>query len=464
MEQSYNRTPQSSLQQRARHVLRTGFGTVTALLILSTVTAYQIQRSMSNEAVEIYHRHVKQDDVLYKLRRSLWLGSSAARDFLLNPFADRVEKFASQLRDHRADSRRLLDELKAAQSHNHAYTDLRAKVEDFWSAIERVPASTEGFDLAARYQFVQREVVPRRNAAGDVLRQFTALSQTALQESEMEFAATRRIAASWLLLILGLSLVLGVTVAIFSLHHSGRLEKEAIRHHEEVARAKNELQQLSARLMEVQEEERARLSRELHDEIGQALATLRLEINRAQSAAESPVEVRERLEHARTLAERTVGMIRNISLLLRPAILDDLGLGAALQWQTEDFTRRTGVACELIEEAVPEELPESVRTCVYRVLQESLHNCEKHADASTVCVSVSLSESLLTLTVEDNGKGFSADVRGISGRRSGFGILGMQERAHALNGTLSVDSVPGKSTRLTLRLPVCAPIAEEVRA
>lgn len=463
MEQSYTRTPQSSLQQRARQVLRTGFGTVTALLILSTVTAYQIQRSMSNEAVEIYHRHVKQDDVHYRLRRSLWLGSGAARDFLLNPFADRLETFASQLRDHRADSRRLLDELKAAQAHNHAYTDLRAKVEDFWSTIEKVPASTEGFDLAARYQFVQREVVPRRNAAGDVLRQFTALSQAALQESELEFAAARRLAASRLLVILGLSLVLAVTVASFSLHHSGRLEKEAIRQHEAVARAKSELQQLSARLMEVQEEERARLSRELHDEIGQALATLRLEINRAQSAAESPV-LRERLERARALAERTVGTIRNMSLLLRPAILDDLGLGPALQWQTGDFTQRTGVACEFVEDEVPEELPESVRTCMYRVLQESLHNCEKHADASTVCVSVSLSESWLTLTVEDNGKGFSADVRGVSGWRGGFGILGMQERAHALNGTLSVDSAPAKGTRLTLRLPVSAPMAEEVRA
>lgn len=206
--------------------------------------------------------------------------------------------------------------------------------------------------------------------------------------------------------------------------------------------------------MSVQEEERTRLSRELHDQIGQALATLRLEITRAESLpARDFQDIRQRLAGARALAESMIQTVRDISLLLRPSLLDDLGLAPALQWQVEEFRRRTGLPCEFSEHNVEGPLPESVRTCVYRVLQEALHNCEKHAAASAVSVSVCRFPELLTLEVEDDGKGFDT-AGGPSRTRPGFGMLGMRERAAALGGTLAVTSSPGNGARLTLRLPL----------
>src|SRR5581483_1331638 len=134
--------------------------------------------------------------------------------------------------------------------------------------------------------------------------------------------------------------------AAISIRHSDNLADRAEKHFAEVEQAKGELQRLSARLLEVEEEGRRQLARELHDEIGQALALLQIEISRAQSAAGGPLSsLRDRLDRARSLAEQTVQTVRDISVLLRPTILDDLGLAPALQFQVENFMRRSGITC-----------------------------------------------------------------------------------------------------------------------
>jgi signal transduction histidine kinase len=413
--------------------------------------AFEVQESLSNDTAEIYRRHLRQDDLVYRLRRTLWLGSTGARDYLLNPLSNRGETLTTALTPLQADSSRLLEELSGLSPENGALASLREAVGAFWALLERIPAATQGLSSLARYEFVQREVVPRRNATGDVVREFGAMGQKALEESERAFRTSRRNATRRLMFLLGLSLVCGVLVSVFSVVHAERLERAASKHFSDVVAAKQELEQLSARLMQVQEEERTNLARELHDEIGQIVATLRLEINRIESACLRPEEVRERTARARALSEKTVQMIRNLTLMLRPSVLDDLGLGPALQWQADDFTRRTGIRVEFAEEELREDLPEAVRTCVYRVLQESLHNCEKHANASAVRIAVSERDSRLTLTIVDNGVGFEPDHP-----RAGLGLVGMRERAQTLDGNLSLQSTPGKGTRVILQLPVPA--------
>ena len=196
--------------------------------------------------------------------------------------------------------------------------------------------------------------MPRRGELYNALREVTAADQRMLENSEGEFAGTRRRAAERLLLMLGLGVLLSVLVTRFSLRHAENLEREADRHFAAVEQAKQELQQLSARLLEIEEEGRRRLSRELHDEIGQSLALLQIEISHAQALlAGPPAGSREdACARARQLAERTVQSIRNISGLLRPALLDDLGLVPALQFQLEEFLRRSGIACEFVEDGV----------------------------------------------------------------------------------------------------------------
>ncbi|MEK7408333.1 MAG: sensor histidine kinase [Acidobacteriota bacterium] len=456
----HRRLPKTGTEARAGQApklwaLRIGFALVIALMAFAAFSAHQVQQSLSEEALGIYRRHVEHDEALYRLRRTIWIGSNTARDFFLNSSAERAAFFGTQIERLRTDSRRLLDDLLRLQGERGAPPELRASVENFWNAVATIPTSAQRLGGRGAHDFIQREIVPRRDAVGEALRAVMENNRTALERNEREFAGTRRSAARRLLVALGLSLFLGLAVAGFSLVFSESLERQAARQYEEVAQARRDLQQLSARLMQIQEEERARLSRELHDEIGQMLATLRLETTRTESLAHQRApELHQQISGVRELVERMIQIVRNISLLLRPSLLDDLGLGPALQWQVEDFTRRTGVPCEFVEQSLQDALPDAVRTCVYRILQEALHNCEKHASASRVDVSIQQSPGLLLMRVEDNGCGFAADSRERVHPAVRCGLLGMRERAAALGGSVHVGSSPGKGTRVTLRLPL----------
>ncbi len=442
-----------TLLTNKRTVIRLGFALVLGFLLFSTVEAYQIQKSLSQEASEIYHRHVKQDDALYRLRRTIWIGSMLSRDLLLNPHADRDKVVRDRLPELMKTSTQALEELDAAASPKNAA--LKARVQDFWDLLQRVPQETGPLNNAERYEWVQKEIVPRRNSVGQLLRDFTEVSLVSLQTNEAAFVQTRRQNARNLMGVLGLSLMFALAVAIVSLAHSESLERETQSRYEEVTEAKIELQRLAARLMEIQESERARISREMHDEIGQSLATLRIEITYAESLSKERLpDVGERLRRARELAERTVQTVRNMCSLLRPSILDDLGLEAALDCLVEDFSWRTGMNCTLQQKGLRADISESAKTCVFRVVQESMHNCQKHSRAKTLAIRVTQTNSALEVSIEDDGIGF--EVRSPKERVSAgqFGILGMFERAAALGGTLGVDSRPGSGAIIKLTLPI----------
>src|SRR6185437_9669974 len=238
------------------------------------------------------------------------------------------------------------------------------RLNEFWTVVAPVPSTMLNRSNAEQFAFLQEVVVPRRGELYNALIALTGADQQKLQESEGEFAQTRYLAARRLFLLIALSVLLSGIVARLSVRHAENLEKAAERHYGEVEQTKRELQRLSARLLEVEEEGRRRLSRELHDEIGQTLALLQIEISHAQAAAGNAPVIGDRLKRARQLAERTVQTIRNISVLLRPPLLDDLGLVPALQFQLEDFLRRSSIRCEFVEEGVDDHLPDSVKTCV----------------------------------------------------------------------------------------------------
>ena len=436
-------------------MLRIGFALVIALMGFAAYSAYEVQRSLSEEALAIYRRHVEHDDALYRLRRTVWLGSTVAHDFLLDRSAGRSAAFVVRLEQLRTDSRELLESVAIREGGNNSLPELRTLVEEFWIAVAAVREFEERPGAPTAYGLIQEEIVPRREAVGEALREAMRKDQVLLERYAADLTSRHRTAAGRVLVTLALSLLVGLAVAVFSLAFSESQERQAARQHEEIAKARSDLQRLSVRLMEIQEQERARLSRELHDEIGQMLATLRLEAARAESAAARKApQIQAQMAAVREMAERMIQIVRNIALLLRPSLLDDLGLGPALQWQAEDLTRRTGVPCEFMEEGLQDDLPEAVRTCVYRILQESLHNCEKYASASRVDISIQQSPGLLTMRVEDNGCGFELDSKESPRETVRFGILGMRERAAGLGGSVEVHTSPGRGTRVTLRLPL----------
>jgi signal transduction histidine kinase len=173
---------------------------------------------------------------------------------------------------------------------------------------------------------------------------------------------------------------------------------------------------------------------------------------RSSSAAPNKDECEPRFERAHLYLAEAIKTVRNITSLLRPPILDDIGLDAALQWHAEQFSQRTGIPCTLAPQGFHKSLPDSWNTCVYRITQEALHNCEKHARATRVQISVVHQPGMLSVDIEDNGRGFSQTSYS-SGASSGLGLLGMRERAMMLGGTLTVDSSLGRGTKVQLRLP-----------
>ena len=444
-------------------ISRAGYGVMVALLAFSTWEAYRVQSALSRRSLESYRGFLRQDEIVFQLRQSVWRGSISARDFFLSPNPDEAAIFKTQIRQLRFEG---LGQLGVLDIPQRRRDEVKATLTEFWDALDRAADSMVGITGQVARDFVQAEISPRRSAASDALRELTRAGQDAVENGELEFARQREVAGSQILIMLGLSLALGVAVAAFSIRRTEHLERELVQNYEAVAEAKRELEQLSERLIEIQEEERGRLSRELHDEIGQTLTAIRIEVSRSLADPASP-EARERLGRARELAERAVQTVRNISLLLRPSVLDDLGLLPAVHWQIEDFSRRSGIGCDFAEEGVQDLLPDAVKTCAYRTVQEALHNCEKHSGATLVRIRLRQTADLLELEILDNGRGAELGSTGMPhGKGRGSGILGMRERIARLGGDLNLSSAPGSGLRLSIRIPLHArgPVAESAPA
>jgi signal transduction histidine kinase len=219
-----------------------------------------------------------------------------------------------------------------------------------------------------------------------------------------------------------------------------------------------ELQAISRELLNVQEEERKKISRELHDEVGQLLAamTVNLELmKKGLRPADEPF-LREKIGDTERLASEMFGRIRTFLSELRPAALDHLGLAVVARRLLNDFTRRTGIDIEMSGEfEALDRLAGDSRIVVFRLMQECLTNVVKHARANVVRVSVERDGEAVRIEVADDGEGFVREGAGPgSGKRGGLGILGMRERMGLVGGEFRIESSPGKGTTVTARIPV----------
>lgn len=223
---------------------------------------------------------------------------------------------------------------------------------------------------------------------------------------------------------------------------------------EELATANAELRLLSHRLLTVQEEERKRISRELHDVIGQALAgiNLRLATLNSQTTANSR-DLHQKIAITQRIVEKSVAIVHRFARDLRPAVLDDLGLIPALSSYIKTFTAGTGLRVDFRACAGVERQDASVRTVLYRVVQEALSNVARHARASRATVRIMNRKGSLHMRISDNGAGFkeSGNRRAKTSHR--LGLLGMRERVEMVGGTFQVETSPGAGTTISVDLP-----------
>ena len=220
---------------------------------------------------------------------------------------------------------------------------------------------------------------------------------------------------------------------------------------EALKRSQDLLRELTAHQDRVKEDERKRIAREIHDELGQTLLALRIDVSMLDArTAQSHPRLNEKVRGALHHIDATVKTIRTIINNLRPAVLD-LGLNAAIEWQVAEFKRRTGIACEL-HMGEKEFIVDDMRaTSLFRILQESLTNVIRHANATHVVIELYLDDGRLVMTITDNGIGIYPQTRKSS---NSFGLVGVEERIHALNGEFIITSAPGKGTTLTIYIPL----------
>lgn len=224
--------------------------------------------------------------------------------------------------------------------------------------------------------------------------------------------------------------------------------------HEQVRATGERLQGLSRQLVEAQENERRRIARELHDEIGQALTTVIINLQAVQRSLDAP-SLAPYVEDSITTARHTLEQVRDLSLDLRPSLLDDLGLVPALRWYSDRQSRRAGLSVQFQSESLEADLPVDVRITCFRIVQEALTNVVRHAQAQHVVVGLRQRERELELTVRDDGLGFDVDqALERASHGASLGLLGMQERALFAGGQMHIQSAPGHGTEIRLSIPL----------
>jgi signal transduction histidine kinase len=364
---------------------------------------------------------------LEQIRTGVLLSGTLARDYFLAPNDPGAPVLQARLHQLEQETN------SAIARWGEAAADLRGEVTTYWRLLDLMADLASSRRTAGLDEYFRRQLAQRRETmlaiAGEIGARMEA--ERKRSESEIEDSARRfRVA-------LGLELVLvvgaGMTVSVATARRLIRLEADA--------------RGLSAQLVRTQEQERRAIARELHDEVGQAISGMLIDVGHAARAAESEGQ-RSRLQAIAERAERAVEDVRRMALSLRPSMLDDLGLVAALEWQAREVGHRTGLNVRVEAEDIAGELPEAHRTCIYRVAQEALRNCARHAGARCVRIGLEREGARVALRVEDDGRGFAV------ARSRGLGLLGMEERVAQLGGRLRVQSEPGRGTTVTAELPV----------
>src|ERR1700691_3319933 len=422
----------------SRLALAVGFGGLLSIMALAGIDALNVLHQFRRSDDQIRHRYLTQNHILNDIRSDVYVSGTYVRDYLLEPDIERANAFRASLEEVRQYMESSLESYRheVAPTEAQHYSALRAELMDYWGILAPVFQWNPAERHRSGYAFLRDEVFPRRQNMLALAGRIDALNEQQLDAGNQQVVSLLLNFQTRLLLTLLAALALGLGLALFTMRKILNLEEQARLQYVDVAEARSQLKELSARLVQAQESERRSLSRELHDEVGQALSAVLIELRNLSTglAVRSEEQLRRHVETIKGLVESTVRVVRNMALLLRPSMLDDLGLIPALKWQARESAKRTSMDVSVATELDSDDLPDEYKTCIYRVVQEALHNCARHSHATAVRIRVEQDRNRLLLTIQDDGQGF--DVR----ETKGMGLLGMQERVTRLEGKCRVES------------------------
>ena len=446
-------SPRTARQAGGRPLLLAGFGSLLLLMVVAGGYALRTLEQVRSSDLEERNVDLRRDHALDRIRTGIYQSAIIMRDYLLavdeKSGAAQIERFA----ETREQTSRALAECATLidPSESAALRELNSELQVYWrllAFISEIPAENR---VMRGSEYLSKQVRQHRAELIQMVDQLDALSARQMAASDARMNETFGRLRGRLTLIVALAVSMGLLLAGFTIWRTLRLERELEQRYQEVLKTQQELAELSARLVSAQEEERRSISRELHDEVGQSLSALLMEAgNAAAHVAPDDAHVRQHVDSIKKLAEASVNIIRNMTLLLRPSMLDDFGLVPALEWQAREVSKRTGIRVQVAAADSTGELPDALKTCIYRVVQEALHNCARHAQARSVRVVVRQEDSRIVLSVEDDGRGFDAR------RVRGLGLVGMEERVRHLGGAFHVRSTPGAGTKVDVELPIAS--------
>ncbi|HSL22865.1 MAG TPA: ATP-binding protein [Vicinamibacterales bacterium] len=427
-----------------------GLGSLLLLIVVSLLTSSRKAQEIYVQLDQLNAHHQEVSAKLRRLRSDINLSGIFVRDYLLDVAREHAPEYRERLTEFRQTNKATVAELLVLDEPDaERIRNLETQLDEYWQTFEPLFDWTVTEKIFRSASFLRREVVPRREAILAIAQEIEELNNTNLAAQRAE--VTRRQAAfrDDLRRLLWQTVLLGIAVALIVVYRLRVLERRSEEQRAIAEDAERQMRQLSQERDAAQEEERKHLSRELHDHVAQVLTALRMELGRIERTR-SPADTRigAAVVECKKLVDSMFRTVRDLALGLRPSMLDDFGLQAALEWHVRDFISRYGANVELTIDGDFETLPDRYRTCVYRAVQEALTNCVRHAKAGCIRVSVTGKGNELKLSVTDDGVGFDS-----ARRRIGLGLRGIEERVKELHGTMTIGNAEGGGTTLAIRVP-----------
>jgi signal transduction histidine kinase len=441
-----------TIESRSSFALALGFGTLIALIAILGLGAIRRARAVYTEMETTQDSYLHTEAFRRDIANDMYLADILIRDYLLDPSPEHAPLHRQQLLAIRSSLQRRLDTLAGNMSGNDSpkLERLQNVVQGYWDSLDPIFDWTPLEKAERSWLFLRRNVLPRRQAIMDLAREIAKLNRDNLERERQRSKTGQQVLHNFLIRKMGFALAFGTVVAFLTTYRVALLEKRHEQQRDQIEQTEDDLRRLSRRLVQTQELERKALSRELHDEVGQTLTALGIEIGNLEKLRDADRDsFTTRIEDAKRLNMEAMRTIRDLAMGLRPSMLDDLGLEPALQWQGREFSRHTGVPASVQVNGIVDELSDAQRTCIYRVVQEALTNCARHAQAKRVLVSLHAEESRVVVMVQDDGVGFEG-----AKIRSGLGLVGIQERVQALEGSVRIASKRLLGTTLRAEIPL----------
>jgi len=450
-----------------RTALFLGFGVTLAVWIFAGVYFAHRIAEVGRSSGAINARYTRAQELLSTVRAQVLLGSVYVRDALLDPNPGTASEYRRQIQDaYRAadDALQEYQPVMDSPEERQQVIQLRQELDDFHATLADVLATDSREWVRTARDTLRLRIVPKREVVVRLSEGVQTLNRNAFVQQQVGVAAVYAETERHVWEILGLTLGICLGIALLATLYAGHLERRINRQRERDLQNARDLQRLSAKIVSVQEDERRQIARELHDEVGQVLTAIKVELAVAQHRIAADGGPAQLLDEARAIADRALHTVRDLSHLLHPSMLDDLGLPAAIEASLREFGKRHGVQVELQQHGMDERLTPETEAAAYRIVQEALTNVATHADAGVCRIQLQRLPTTLLVTVDDDGKGFDPAGADRTGARPGLGLLGMRERVTQLLGTLRLESAPGKGTRLTVVLPANLPDSRDGEA